>query len=573
MKKGLAILFLSLAVLSCPAQQVDPLPAWDSRAQAAWWDKNPTPDVWPQAVTDLTAQLAASYQQNHASAFSSSDFQGWLEHLEWIRLGLDCPDLLSDPDNLKTFIALGKDGTVAHLFVEKLDPRDNRKQALKIILDLAKSNPDDLREYAALGVAYSLVFDQPFPRNWPHAQVEQKAVPIGDLDVVTRFKFYVQANRDKKLDQDLTQLTFENLKFLVDSEIKLSEFTYAQQSKISYSQFDDAFFSINYDTTRTSTANIAVTWGYDTYNLQDIEKKGGICVDQAYYATELGKGRGIPTLYFHGQGADGGHAWVGYMMKSGRWNLDCGRYESQNYPKGYALDPQTWQVIDDTRLTNFFKNGDTNPNYQPAKNAIAWTGINRNDPVLCRKILDDARSIMPELAETWELESALLENTNASDDDKKSFYQSWIQQFQTFPDMKVEGQRHLLAVLKKSDDPGAHDLEQDIVLQNRSSGFDQGIQSASAAIFEKIDAGDWDGARLEYEKTIRDFGDQGGGTLFYNVISPYVAACLKNNQLKLADRALHFAEERMQIDSGSILGEDFGKLKGKVSDLMQQSPQ
>ena len=87
-----------------------------------------------------------------------------------------------------------------------------------------------------------------------------------------------------------------------------------------------------------------------TYTLEDIKNNGGICVDQAYYATILGKGRGIPTLYFHGQGASGGHAWFGYLSHGGKWELDCGRYESQNYPKGYAVDPQTWQRIDDTIL-------------------------------------------------------------------------------------------------------------------------------------------------------------------------------------------------------------------------------
>ena len=66
-------------------------------------------------------------------------------------------------------------------------------------------------------------------------------------------------------------------------------------------------------------------------------------------------------------------------------------------PRAYALDPQTWQAIDDTTLTNFFKNGNADPNFQPAQNALAWARLNAKDPS-CRKILEDARSIMPELA-------------------------------------------------------------------------------------------------------------------------------------------------------------------------------
>ncbi|MCE0482861.1 MAG: hypothetical protein LV479_01330 [Methylacidiphilales bacterium] len=567
MKAGLAILFLALAVLFCPAKaSPPPLPSWDGNTQNAWWTRNPSPDSWPQAMKDLQAQMEASYAEDGANAFSNSDFQGWLGHLQWIKLGLDCSDLLADPANLKVFVAMGKDEAVSHLFVQKLDVLDVKKQALLNLLRLAQNNPDDLHEYAALGVAYALVFDQPFPHNWPHFQVKQSALPIGDLDVVKRFDFYVQANRDHKTELDLTQQSFDNLKFLVDSEVKLSEFEYAQQNRISYSEFAQAFFSIRYDESRTSSDNTAFVWPQTTYMLADIEKYGGICVDQAYYAATLGKGRGIPTLYFHGQGSDGGHAWFGYLSRSGKWELDCGRYESQNYPKGYALDPQTWEVIDDTVLTNLFKTGEKNPNYQPAQVALAWARLHEGDPS-CKKILDDGRSIMPELAETWKMEAAVLETINASDDDKKGFYQDWISQFQSFTEMKVEGQRRLLNILKKEGDPEADSLQQDIVLENRSSGFDIGIQGAAATISDKISSGNWDDAKLEYEKTIRDFGDQGGGSLYYGVIEPYIESCLKNGRTDQAAEGLKFARDRMQLNNGSIIEMEFHHLEGKVSDL------
>jgi protein-tyrosine phosphatase len=322
--------------------------------------------------------------------------------------------------------------------------------------------------------------------------------------------------------------------------------------------------------TRATGGKFSFIWGQPTYTLQDIEKTGGICVDQAYYSAMIGKGRGIPTLYFSGQGVDGGHAWFGYLSGNGKWNLDCGRYANQNFAKGYALDPQTWHYIDDTELDNFFKNGDTNPNYQPACNAIDWAILQGSDPSI-RKILDDARSIMPELAQTWRLESAYLENTNADDDDKKAFYQSWIAQFSSYPDMKVRGQKYLLQVLKKDNDPDADSLQQDIILANRGSDFDAGIQEASSTIMEKITAGDWDGARTEYETTIRDFGDQGGGTLFDDVISPYVKACLNNGHADQADDAITFTEDRMPMGSDTVIAEEFSKLKDEVADQKKNS--
>ena len=137
--------------------------------------------------------------------------------------------------------------------------------------------------------------------------------------------------------------------------------------------------------------------------------------------------------------------------------------------------------------------------------------------------------------------------------------------------MKVEGQRHLLAVLKKTNDPAADSLQQDIVLANRSSDIDVGISGSWDDINDKIKSGDWDSARMEFEKSIRDFGEQGGGTLFYDLISPYINACIQAGRIDQADRGMKFAEDRMQIDSGSIISSEFDTLKGKVGDLKRSS--
>ena len=569
MQKGLAILLLSLAAVLCPVREVfsqvppQALPSWSSNAEKAWWAKNPSPDLWPQAADALQAQLEASYKQNGVRAFSDVDFQGWLDHLEWIRLGLDCPDVLAGPDHLKTFIALGQDEAVSHLFVEKLDPLDVKKEALKNLLRLAEANGSDLHEYAALGVAYSLVFDQPFPRDWPHGQVDQAAVPIGDLDIVQRFHFYVQSNRDKKLDLDLTRLSFENLKFLVDSQVTLSELEYAQKNRISYSTFVDAFFAIQYDNARIGNAASVYDWPYPSYQLEDIEKKGGICIDQAYYAETLGKGRGIPTIMFTGYGMDGAHAWFGYLSNSGKWELDCGRYETQDFPKGFAVDPQTWQHIDDSVLQNLFKNGAKNPSYQPAMTALAWAHLHESDASYAR-ILDDAHSIMPEWSGTWRLQAELVDKSGDLDK-KKTFYQDWISQFGNYPEMKVEGQKRLYLALKSANDPDADGLLKDIIIQNRSEGFDLGIGAGADEMNEKLKAQDWDGARLVYERTIRDFGQEGGLTLYGKIVYPYITACLQNDKIDLASRAIGFTEDRMTIDLQSQVGQDFTELKNKVT--------
>ncbi len=558
---GLAI-SATFSFAACRGQ--DALPGWNADADKAWWTAHPTPDTWSQAADALDAQLAAEYKRHGANVFSSPDFQGWTEHLVWLRLGLDDQKVLNDPASLQTFIALGEDATLSHLLVEKLKPVDVKQAALENLLRLAQANPADLHEYAALGVAYSLVFDEPFPSDWPHSQVSPSAVPIGDLDIVKRFQFYVQANRDKKTELDLTQLSVDNLKYLVDSEVQLSELAYGQQNKVPYDHLEKAFFSINYDTARVSSGNAVFKWRQPTYTLHDIETDGGICVDQAYYASEIGKARGIPTIYFTGLGTDGGHAWFGYLMSSGKWNLDCGRYASQNYPKGYALDPQTWQEVKDTTLEDLTKNGGTNANYPPAWTALTWARLHPSDPAY-RQILDDARGIMPELAETWQTEADYLDKNDTIDlQDKKDFYQKWFAQFGSYPDMKVEGQKRLVALLKKANDSDADSVNRDIVLENRSTGFDLGIEGSSGTIEDKIKAQDWDGAKIEFERSVRDFKEQGGSNLYYHIIRPYVFSCMSVGRLDQAADGVKFTQDRMSFNDGSLVSEQFDALKAEV---------
>jgi hypothetical protein len=568
--KSLAIA-LTVAAFFCAAVPGHALglPTWDGNKLQAWWTQHPTPDTWAKASGDLQSQLEAAYKSDGSRVFSDADFQAGLDQLAWLDLGLACPDKISDPANLKAFVALGQDPDVSHLFVEKLNPRDVQDHALANVLHLVEANAADLHEYAALGVAYALVWDQPFPRDWPHHQVAHEAVPIGDLDIAQRFAYYVQANRDHRLLLDLTTLSFENLKYLVDSEAKLSEFDWAQKNPVSYSQFSDAYFSIQYATARLSNSQTEYNWQGNSYALAEIKRDGGICIDQAYFAVTLGKGLGVPTMMFTGFGMDGAHAWMGYLSNSGKWEMDVGRYENQDFPKGFAVDPQTWQPIDDATLENLFKNGANNPSFRPAMTALSWARLHRHDASYAQ-ILDDAHTLMPEWSGTWRLQAELVE-AGSDLDAKKKFYNDWIEQFGNFPDMKVEGQKRLYRVLKSAGDPDADGVLKDIVLQNRSEGFDFGIEVSGESLDDKLKAQDWDGARQVFERAVHDFGEQGGLTLYAKIVYPYIEACLQNGKLDLADRGVDTVQNYMSMDAGSQVGQNFTDLKNELTAKKQGS--
>jgi len=79
------------------------------------------------------------------------------------------------------------------------------------------------------------------------------------------------------------------------------------------------------------------------YTLANIQKMGGVCMEQAYFTETVLRLYGTPAVYTHGRGStsDSGHAWVGYLRLAPRveWDFSVGRYREHHYYKGEVQDP------------------------------------------------------------------------------------------------------------------------------------------------------------------------------------------------------------------------------------------
>jgi hypothetical protein len=245
------------------------------------------------------------------------------------------------------------------------------------------------------------------------------------------------------------------------------------------------------------------------------------------------------------------------------WELDVGRYESKNYPVGNAIDPQSWTLITDAHLK--FLTGDIqrHPDRITALQLSVFANLNADND-LFHQVLAEARRLLPGLSQTWLAEAAWLEQNKAPFQQRKKFWLSWIAQFNDNRDMKVYGQENLLKILEQEKDPEAEKLRKDIVKENRRKRFDLGIGAGTEAIFAKIETKDWDGAHKEFKSIVRKFDDKGGGNLFYQLIEPYVITCLEEKQKKLAEKALEYAQRRIDVEKGTILYDEFNKLRQHV---------
>jgi tetratricopeptide (TPR) repeat protein len=436
----------------------------------------------------------------------------------------------------------------------------------QILADLYTANPEKFLEYGNLALALAMVYDQQLPPDWPHHQVDPALIPLRKPVPSRLFEEWIAANESGKLLNDLRKLGVDHLKFVVDAPVELSEFEWARKNvRLSRANFERAFSGIKYDMSRVKQQQF--DWpGKTPYTLENIQKLGGICVDQAYFAMLAGKAKGLPTLFFVGQGADGGHAWFGYLQNENRWNLDCGRYENQNYATGSAMDPQTWDKITDHELkflsarirrTEPFQAGLTDA-------LIAEWHLREGKTEDALRTLESALAVSPQNPDLWEAKATLLAKSGNIEALAKHFDQA-TKAFQGNRDLQTRFQfAHVAALREAGHTDEADALEKKLIAQNRRGRSDVSVNAFAGRIQSLIDAGKTDDALKEFRMEINRLGKTGGGDFFYDVVSPLVTALVDAGKKREAQRVLEMTRRSLNPTRGQILDQEITKLEAAV---------
>ncbi len=565
----LAVALLGIGgVSSTPAQDPPPrLSSWSETAQLEWWRDHPEPASQHGGLATLCASLRRAQEQHGLErAFANRHFTRWLTHALWLSLypaPAEADPYFGTAEAHDAFRRASAIPGLAALTVRSMSTRDARPRALEVLCRIAADHPGDLAAYPELAVAFALVWDQPFPEGWPHANVGIDAVPAGDPDPAGRFAFTVASHREDKLLLDPRSLSVRELTFAVDTPVELRELAYVQQVEIAtIAKLEGLYRAVPYDHGRIAAESYG--WPHGRYRLIDIGKKGGICMDQAYFVAHTGKAKGVPTVLFTGQGRSGDHAWLGYLTGRGRWTLDAAKWRGENYPTGHAFDPQTWRRFTDAQMEYAVKGSSDSPSAARGKLILGWAALNAGQPFY-RDLLRAAQAAMPRGFEAWELEAELLVKAGAAPEERRAFWQRWVANFAGERDMKAKGQRALLRVLRElGDDDAADRLGRQIVAENKSSRFDLGIAVAADEVFALQARGEHEEAAKEYGRVMRRFKRDAGGHLFYNLVEPYTRACLSAARRDDAQEAVAIAGEVLTPQPGSILDNDFRALHAEV---------
>lgn len=231
---------------------------------------------------------------------------------------------------------------------------EKAKTAYALLARLIKERPQVVGKLPNLAAAIAVVHDKPLERRVNENKVKA-ADPVALLD------YY--ATNESRMFFGLRNMPPDLLAYVVNTTCSVNDLTWANRNYAGNRNVGELFFNVRYDWnafTLRSTKEVTK----QGYTLPNILKYGGVCADQAYFATEVAKAIGVPAAYTRGADAEVSHAWVGFLQNDARglhWNFDAGRYESYRNVRGDVVDPITRDNLPDSYVTLLAESATASP--------------------------------------------------------------------------------------------------------------------------------------------------------------------------------------------------------------------
>lgn len=447
-------------------------------------------------------------------------------------------------------------------FFALLQPVDCLPQVLRILNRLYLWAPERFKAYPDLALAIAVVYDVPAPPDWPHAQVTAASLPRGWPAPTTAFDWWVRQDQAGRTYFRLNRLPADELKFVVDATASFDDLEWTQ-AMVDYplSRLGRAYSMIAYRTERI--ANNQPVWVNGPYTLPSILGTGGICVDQAYFACQVGKARGVPTLHFSGVGNDGRHAWFGYLGADQKWVFDVGRYAEQRYVTGFARDPQTWGRLSDHELAFLSEGFRRLPSYGQSRAHAAFAAdfLLRGEYEPAAKAARKAAGFEPRNVAAWETLLAAEQALQLPPKQREGTLREAIRAFQRYPSLEAAYTNRLAASLRARGEGSAAELEENrIVRKNRGDRSDVSVEQARINLVRIMQTRPLPEQVAAYNSLVDTLGRKGGTAFFDQVVVVFAEHLRQLDQRPEALRAIQRAQQRMEAAPDRQLGREFARL-------------
>lgn len=550
-----------------------------------WFTRAPTPErlkVVQDAATDGWSPLAGrlfagslrAYELRQEDAASAWYYLArWCDLLgrsqrkageQWLRAvgeagglhrGIDIARIRALPDeplarmiSAETGAWLLGDREFSEAFFNLVTQYDLMPGVLGVLQSLRDADARKFSDYRQLALAVALVYDSPPPAQWPHWQVSADVLPRRLPPPAMAFKFFTDADAAGKTLHKLSTIGAGELVFLVDLAASQAELTWAQQAvRFPLSDLVKSYESVRYRRDRIEAQQYE--WPGDNYELPFIYKEGGICVDQAYFATQAGKARGVPTLLFSGAGRDGRHAWFGYLGAGKKWVLDAGRYEEQRYVTGEAYDPQTWARLSDHELVFLSEGFRRLPSYRQSLQHQAFAEIYLGLGKLPEAAAAARKAVNYERRNSVAWDLLVSANENAPVAAREALLREAAQAFQRHPDLAARYIKALAASMRARGAVSAAEFEErSLVRRGQNSGrTDMGVEQAARLMAAAKPA---EQLRV-YRQVLQQYGRDAGIAFYDEVSRPLLRQLIEEKRKAEAQQVIALTRQTLKPALGS----------------------
>lgn len=458
------------------------------------------------------------------------------------------------------------------MLVQAISPDDDFMEVMNCVDKLCVFDRSGRKEFFPLIVAVSIVWDQ--QRGKIHGQMGRKTVPYKDQKITDLYNYFRKLYSSNKSAVRFNALRIEELIFVVDTPVPVSELEWAlKNERGNASSWGKKYSSIEYDTPRLDANEMSWPSYNGDYSLENIEEFGGICVDQAYYATMTARAHGIPAMYFGGQGKRGGHAWFGHFVREGKWITDVGQYGGDNYATGYTKNPQTNKRMTDHDVEFACERKLRRKSYS---NALVYSRaaeilLELDSKPSAYRFASMAIKEAPLCVAGWEIKEKILTDIK-KDHNLLSLYKAKRAVFKDYPDVSAEAQLQYAKILERNGKAEeAAKVRKKIIRKDGKGRIDIEINSALAQFDSLVEHKKRDEAIKVIEKLIWDNREE--RSIVFRAMSRYLdytkKVGLEEEAVRFIKRVYSRIEKKcssLEVDSLMMIMvrayENAGDLKG-----------
>ena len=460
--------------------------------------------------------------------------------------------------DLKFLLLSEKNLWSAQEFLDLWHDDDDHYRVFEILNSIHEKEPEALAQYLNLALAIALVYDQNPPFSWPHHQVEEAVLPRKLPEPVAAFQFWSALNAKGKTLQALDKMMIRELKFVVDTPLSLSQLEDALGVRVRLTNLPDLYEGIEYSHERLRAREYI--WPFRDYSLERIRKEGGICVDQAYYTSQVAKAHGVPAMMVSGAGSNGNHAWVGFLDQSEKWDFTTGRYEESRFVTGKTFDPQTWGELTDHELAALTERFQKSSRFRESRlhSAFAHFLFDRGDFEKAAVTAQTAIEAEDRNKQAWDILIKSNLKLKVSAEEMQALYTRGARAFSRSADLEANFLQRLTTSLRSEGKSAeAEKIRSRIIARNRRERPDLALRESWDALDKLIGSDASLDEQMTYYKSQARRMKDAGLIAFYNLTEPFLEHLFHKNETERIKEVIDYTESRMEVEKDSQLWEAF----------------